>query len=242
MLKIAIVTSDASLRDELQHLLGSLVPYVTAAPFQLFAHLTAAELFDCLDHDGHYSLVLIDADLDGGGGVEVARSLRGRGRSMPIALLRSKPIPAADLFEVDTCALVDKPVQAAQLEDALAPQIKQLADKGHFSIPVKHESGVVLVSFDEVVCAMAKNRDQIITLLDGSQLASRMSSTALFKLLADDGRFFKVSASCIVNLDMVELAEDGSLFIGGPVNAKVAVPQRQRKGLVEALRARKRLQ
>ena len=145
------------------------------------------------------------------------------------------PEQAAFASEAFIDGFLVEPVSRARFEEELARVFKSLARLHAASFVLNSCVGYRRIPFHSVHYCETSGHDQVLYLEDGRSLNARYSSQALFDLLSEDGRFFKVGSSFIVNLNEVDEVNTpaGTLTLSN--GTKLSVPFRIRKPLERTL-------
>jgi len=142
---------------------------------------------------------------------------------------------AAAASEASVDCYLAEPVSAAAFEKALARVFDSLKRLHAASFVANTIAGYRRIPFHSLLYCETSGHDQILHFEDGRSLGAHYSSQGLFDLLSEDGRFFKVGSSYIVNLNEVEEvnAPGGTLTLSN--GARLPIPFRIRKPLERAL-------
>ena len=129
------------------------------------------------------------------------------------------------------------PVDPGRLAGLLAKVFREITGSQDDLRWIRSREGFRRIRLSRLAYATTVDHDQELHLTDGSCLATRLSSQALFDLLEGDRRFFKVGSSFIVNLDLVERVDAGASQAILRDGTSIPVPMRVRKPLEEAILA-----
>lgn len=184
-----------------------------------------------------FDLILADIYMPGVLGTDAVRELREAGNDAHVIFITSSKDHAVEAFSLHADNYLVKPFSRQQLADAVAPVIERIIRERTEFVNVKTvEGAMVHVAFSKVVLAQTSGHNQVICLMDGSRVETRLSSAELFDKLSSDERFFKAGSSYILNLDNVR-AINGSTATMADGSA-VDVPLRLCKKLKEQFMAR----
>lgn len=184
---------------------------------------TVQDIRNALLHADEYDCLFLDIYMDELNGVEIARQLRKAGAKCRVVFFSSSRDHALEAFGVNAVQYLVKPVEYAELANALALVLEHRKElKTAIHIAVGNER--VKIELNELVYAEAQQHYQCLHLKNGSVERTRMSSTELYELLADHPEFVRLGASFILNLKYVTRvsASDAWLHDG----RRVPVPRR----------------
>ncbi len=124
--------------------------------------------------DLEFDLVIMDVEMPGTNGLEVARLLRGK----PVIFTTGYKEYASDAFDLDAIDYVRKPVKKERLEQAIEKAIKRISVKTptRAFIQLNTDKGKAIVFFDQLMyirSSQTDSRDKIALLSDGSELTMK---------------------------------------------------------------------
>ena len=254
----AIVVDDEQLaREELCYLLGRLGGIEVVA--QAADGLSALESIKELDPD----LVLLDVQMPGLTGFEVARRLLGSGFDSQLVFVTAFDRHAIEAFEVNAVDYLLKPVEVDRLGTAVDRVRKRIqSDRPPSALPqtaelerllqrlagrdrreqlaVKVSDRFLLVQSDEIVHASVEN--DVITVVTNS-LSGTSNYRTLDELQArlDPAVFWRVHRSHLVNINKIKeivpwFSRNFLLKMKDPKGTEIPVSRSQTKRLREYLR------
>jgi two-component system LytT family response regulator/two-component system response regulator LytT len=219
----ALIVDDEQLaRDELAFLLGQLGGVEVVG--QAGNGFEALKLVDALNPD----LVLLDVQMPGLTGFEVARQIVGRPSPAQIVFVTAFDQYALEAFEVNAVDYLLKPIDAARLEQAVERAARRIAsDRSQVAggiasqdleriverlaerqsrrerLAVKVGERFLLVQADEIIYASLS--DEVITIVTGT-LAGTSNYRTLDDLQArlDPNVFWRVHRSHLVNINKIK--------------------------------------
>lgn len=163
---------------------------------------SAEQLLFSLD-DAACDIALLDIEMPGLDGMDLARDLRARGERTQIVFVTGIIDHALDGYDVDAASYLLKPVRAEKLDAALDRALDRVG---------REEPVLVVESAGETsrapltrVCFLeARGHDTLVTLADGTRLVStRGIAQVEAELSRMSGLFLKTHRSYLVNLPHV---------------------------------------
>ncbi|MBR6764516.1 MAG: response regulator transcription factor [Clostridia bacterium] len=197
-LKIAIVDDNALQRE---HLRG-----ITAAWSERNHHLTqlreypSAEAFlFAFEEEGDFDLLLLDVEMPGMSGVELAKAIRKTNHTLQIVFVTAYYEYFSDGFDVSALHYLIKPVDGGKLWPVLDRACQNLAYRLR-SVLISTADGDVKVPLGDILYVEAQNVHLLIH-TPGEVFRTRMTLLAMSREL--DETFFKIHRSFIVSLKYV---------------------------------------
>lgn len=242
MIRIALCGSPALEGNDLQASVAALVRELDGAEPIIESFSGAADLIDaCSDIDDDsqpVDLVIACQTLPGITGLQAAVELRDLGLfadGLCFVLCATDATRAADAARQDVSAYLVEPITQANLRHVLTPLVEKIRMSHASSAVFKCREGCRRVTFSRIAYVETTGRDQTIHCRDGALLSTRCSSRMLFSHLADDGRFYKLGSSYIVNLDCVESVSMRSGTVTMLDGTLIPAPVRLRTELADAI-------
>ena len=182
-----------------------------------------------------YDLFILPYDLPGIKGihaVEEVRSIHSNLKSIIFA-------PSGDFAAEAAASLIDgflvDPASLGGFSRTLKRILHGILAIHAKSTLVNGREGIRRVAFDQVIYCMTSGHDQVMHLLDGTTISTRCSSQAMFDLLSEDSRFFKLGSSFIINLYEVTEVQSSKGIVILSNSRELNVPARLRKSLESTL-------
>jgi two-component system response regulator AlgR len=216
-LKVFIADDEEPARERLKELLSDIAPEL---PVEVVGEAqNGMEALDRLPASGA-QVLLLDIQMPGMGGLEVARHLTGLSEGPAVVFITAHDRHAVEAFELNALDYLMKPVRAARLADALrkaaaagAPQPQRLAQaaKGPREyLSVVERNRIVLVPVREIVYLRAELKYVTLRTRSGEHLIEE----PLVTLEAEFAEHFvRVHRNCLVARAAVRgferAAEDG---------------------------------
>lgn len=190
-------------------------------------------------------LVICAMDLSGVSGVHVAQELHDAGivpHDLQIVICAPSDEGAYDACVAEARGYLLEPVSQSDFNRVIEACLQGVAQAHAASMVVRCRNRVRRIAFSRVRFIETSGHDQLIHLVGEREAAVvRSSSKAIFAQLADDGRFFKVGSSYIVNLDYVRQLLAHAGVVAFDDGFQIPVPVRMRKALGDSMAARSKL-
>lgn len=206
MIRTLIVEDEA---QEAQRLMEFVRRYGKARDeaFQMTWLRSAMEM---LSDRGHYDLVLLDIDLPGIDGMEAARLMRVYDETTPIVFVTNLSRFAVNGYEVGASGFIVKPVSWGNLSMSLDRALRVIRQNAGRSVVVPTEDCARVVPLGSLVYVDVTGHRLTYHLDDGSALQARGSLGQLEEELAGSP-VVRISKSCVVNMDKIQLVRSQSL-------------------------------
>lgn len=189
-----------------------------------------------------YNLVICAAELMGMSGVDAIselNALHSFADDLRVVLCAKDSNLAYDAHSLGVGGYLMEPVSAAEFNRVVGRQLQFLARVHEHSIILRCRDRVHRIQFERLSFTETSDHDQVLHHIGSKELCYvRGSSNDLYSLLQDDGRFFKVGSSYIVNLDHVVMLDSRNGVATLSDGSQISVPVRSRKPLEQALHAR----
>ena len=162
--------------------------------------LKLIQTFENLDFD----LCILDIEMPGLNGLEVARLLKGK----PVIFITAYKEFAAEAFDLDAVDYIRKPIQEERLEKAVLKAAK-LIEKGKTEkqfMQLNTNKGKALVSFDQlllITSAEKEKRDKVAYLENGIRITLKNISFEQLLALLPDENFCRISKKDIIALKAI---------------------------------------
>ena len=154
-------------------------------------------LFDYPDNP--CSLLLLDIEMRGINGMELAKKLRANGDILPIIFITGYSEYISDGYDVEALHYLLKPLNEVKLFAVLDKYTQKHKRSDRIVVPVGGEN--TILSADDIVFCEAFGKRIQISLKNGNEVLSTIGLTALSKKL--DENFILCHRSYIVNLDCI---------------------------------------
>lgn len=169
----------------------------------------SAEKFIFSYIDNPCDLLLLDIQMNGINGMELAKKLRSEGNMLPIIFITGYSDYMNDGYEVEALHYLLKPLQEEKLFEVLDRYIKKNVNKP--KILLKCEDNVFVVSQEEIVYCEAFGKKTQINFSDGKQLTYSEGISKLIEIL--DKNFIFCHRSYIVNLKYINSISKNSISL-----------------------------
>lgn len=199
MLQFAICDDN---QQELALALALLEEYQSVYPdcsFEISTFQSAVELLEQMEKRS-FDAMLLDVYMPGITGIQAARELRENGFCCPIVFLTSSSEHALEAFGVKAAHYLVKPYTKEQFFEAVNAIFNLIRMERRRYVLLKEKKSIRRVAVRDIVCCESKNNDQIIQLVDGSELQIRMTLTDLHQMLSDYSDFARCGKAYVVNL------------------------------------------
>lgn len=224
-LTIAICDDNAECSAELRSLLGE---WAADKPFALdIDEYASAENFLFRYPDSPCGLLLLDIEMGGISGMELAHTLRAEGDMLPIVFVTGYPEHMSDGYDVEALHYLLKPVSREKLFAVLDRYAQKRSPENEVVLDCGEKT--VHVSPDTIVCCEAMGKRTAIRLADGRELDCASGISALAELLPES--FTACHRSYIVNLRHVRSIGRDELTLDG--GGRVPISRRLYKSVNE---------
>lgn len=200
MLRIALCDD---CQDFLEHMTGLLGAWPGSPNDLKWDCFPDGDALICAHTETPFDIILIDVVMPLLNGIETARELRIRDKTVKIVFLTSSPEYAVDSYTVKANNYLLKPIDPQALYHCLNELYAELQQNAR-SITVRSASAVHRIKLDNIEYIEAENKRCLIALCDRSTVES-INPLYFFeaKLLLSDG-FFKCHRSYIANMYQID--------------------------------------
>ena len=157
-----------------------------------------------------FRLVFLDICMDGMSGIELARALRGRDRSMLIVFVSTSREYAFDAFPIHPFDYLIKPYDDRRLRTLLDEALAAL-DASVPMVEIRVPYANMTVPVDEIMSVVAQGHAVEICLTDGQHIRSIMTFAELEQQLNGDRHFLLINRGVLINMDQVLTLDDGTV-------------------------------
>jgi len=194
------------------------------AEIQLFPSASAF-LFQW-EEDKDWLALLLDIQMDGMDGVELARRLRAAGDNLPIIFVTGVPDHVSEGYEVEALHYLMKPVSQEKLSLCLDRAARRFTREPFLLLDIPDRIELRLPQ-REVALLEANGRRVLVTTADGQTVTANTTFHQLLPLLAE-GEFVQCHRSYVVGLRHIRLLGRDKITLDGgreiPVSRR-AFPQ-----------------
>jgi len=238
LIRIFIADDEAPARDRLRELLGDI-----AAELQTRVVGEAANGLEAIERvpSSGAEVLLLDIQMPGMGGLEVARHLATLEHSPAVVFVTAHDRHAVEAFDLNALDYLMKPVRAERLAAAIrkasVPEKARLANAANAPreyLSVAERNRIALVPVRDIVFLRAEQKYVTVRTREREHLLEE-SLVALERELAD--RFVRIHRNCLVAKEAIEGFEKG-----GEDSAESAGWMVKLKGLGELLAISRRQQ
>lgn len=174
-----------------------------ASPSALLAKVRRGTRFDL------YLLDMMMPEMDG---IELAAAIRRQDRTALFCYLTSSPDYALRAYRVKAREYLLKPIAKDDLYAALDELVAGIRTQAAARFPVRTKTGVQAVPLAEIICIEHYKHRLYCRLIDKTVLESvtlRQPLDIIAAPLFADGRFLKISASHVINMQYVVAVRSG---------------------------------
>ncbi|MGN0634057.1 MAG: LytR/AlgR family response regulator transcription factor [Oscillospiraceae bacterium] len=150
--------------------------------------------------DNPCDLLLLDIEMDGINGMELAKKLRSKGDMLPIIFITGFSEYMSDGYDVEALHYLLKPVDSQKLFSVLDKYLSKKQNKS-LGIIVKTAEATTHISFDDIIYIEAQGRKTLVKLISADTLECENGIGYLSDKLSDS--FVRCHRSYIVNLRYV---------------------------------------
>ncbi len=187
---------------------------------------------ELMQEPGEFDVLLLDVELPGINGVELAKKLGGRSQVIYVTAYREY---AVDAFDVGAVHYLVKPVVKEQLFPALDRARERLGQRSREILGILKNGAYERVQLSDILYCEVFDHELIIHTKNGCYEYSGTLDVLEGKL---DGRFFRCHRSFLVNMEHVVQQEKGAALLTSGENVMVSRRRQQefRRKLLEFLR------
>ena len=167
---------------------------------------------------GMFDLALLDIQMEGMSGIELAKALRALDTKLLIVFLTSSREYAFDAFPVHPFDYLVKPFAQRTLDDLLR-EVLRVMETPEPELNVRTSGGMLSVPYASICSLVSQGHAVEMRLTDGQTLACANTFTEISEAVSGDARFLLCNRGIVVNMDHVaSLADDvlrmkdGTLF------------------------------
>ena len=236
MISIAICDDSSISLEIAAQMCAVAVEKATSRPYKIDLFTSALDLLTKVETDGPYDITLLDIVMPGLTGMEAARDMRSMYSDSILLFITAHDEFALDAFGLHADGYLMKPYDADKFNEAILRCVKRIPVEDEGALTIKSHRRRVKIPYSRIMYTEPSGHNQNIILEDGSVEHVRSSATALFDVLKEDARFFKMGGSHIVNLDKISRVsgQEACLTDG----TRLPVPTRSAGALSKALDAR----
>lgn len=149
-------------------------------------------------------VLLLDIEMPGMDGMDLARKLRGMGERMGIIFVTGNPEFALEGYDLEAVSYIVKPIKKERLRMALARARERAAHREAILVPLS-AGEVEKVYLSDICCLESSGHDTLIWKRDGENLSCRAGIRQLEQELEEKSdAFFKPHRSFLINLGRVD--------------------------------------
>ena len=192
-LRIAVCDDEKAIRDDLTRLAEKAL---SSPEIKVFS---SGEAF--LSDANSYDIVLLDIEMPGENGLEIAREIRRRSRETVIIFITGYEAYMPDAFDVQAFHYLLKPVREEKLREVLsraAKEIERVKSDAERYILLKSSGISRKIFLDNIIFLESNNKKVIVHLSDGSVLESYKKMDDMEHILGS--AFFRCHRGYIINL------------------------------------------
>ena len=154
--------------------------------------------------DLDFDLCILDIEMPGLNGLEVARLLKGK----PVIFITAYKEFAAEAFDLDAVDYVRKPIQKDRLEKAVSKAVSLMESRktDRQFMQLNTNKGKALISFDHlllITSAEKDKRDKLAYLENGDQIILKNISFEQLLILLPENNFCRISKKDIIALKAI---------------------------------------
>lgn len=228
MNSLAICEDDSFMLEKLEEMAQC---YVSSRGLNT-AIRTFASGEELMQEPGEFDVLLLDVELPGINGVELAKKLGGRSQVIYVTAYREY---AVDAFDVGAVHYLVKPVVKEQLFPALDRARERLGQRSREFLGILKNGAYERVQLSDILYCEVFDHELIIHTKNGCYEYSGILDVLEGKL---DGRFFRCHRSFLVNMEHVVRQEKGAALLTSGENVMVSRRRQQefRRKLLDFLR------
>lgn len=174
---------------------------------QIYLTQSSAELIRRVEAGEYYDIYFLDIMMTEGDGIDVARTIREKGRKSIIIYATSSPEFALGAFGVYASGYLLKPVAEETFCECMDFALNRAVPVGESTISVKCRDGIANINTSQLMYVQNVSRVMRICMADGEEIESvyiRRPFEEELKELLENKRFIQPHKSFVINLDYVE--------------------------------------
>lgn len=175
MMKIAVVDHLQAQRDTLKKIIADF-GRENGTDIGIFEYENGRQALDELWNG--FGIIILNHELEGTSGIDTARAIRMRDKSVIIIFISSNAEAWEDGFEVQAFHYLIKPLSSSKIKSVLCDAFKASSDQKK-NLLVITEKGILILDLCEIICFKKRNDSytDIIHLSSGTIIADRIKST-----------------------------------------------------------------
>lgn len=199
------------------------------SPLDLIDAVTGPKSRECVD------MAIVGLNLPGISGIELVLELRNEGFDQHLVLCAENHEDALDALRMHVDGYLVPPIHVQALAPILEHAFSRIWEHHARSVVLHTREGTRRIPISQLLFSETVEHDQRIHLADGTCLSMRISSRALFELLADNSSFFKAGSSYIVNVRAIRHVDPRGSTAMMRDGTMIPIPVRLRKTLEDAI-------
>lgn len=196
--RVAICDDEAEQAERLKAIVAAWEKE-TGASCRIDCYLSAEAFWFAYEGDGAFDILLLDVEMQGMSGIELAKRLRASGSRAEIVFITSHFEFVGEGYEVDALHYLVKPVSREKLSEVLSRAAEKLAVEPPFVV-ISCQGGTVKLYESDILYVESFLHDIVIHTKTGEYRIKENISTFEQRLSED---FFRVHRSYLVNLKAV---------------------------------------
>ncbi|MCL2618996.1 MAG: LytTR family DNA-binding domain-containing protein [Defluviitaleaceae bacterium] len=164
---------------------------------------TGMDLLGSMNDGQMYDLFLLDIQMPGINGIELAKSIREKHDDAVIIYITKYTDYAFEAYGVRAAHYLQKPVKESTLFPVLDKVLTTAVSKKKSHYILSSGEGLVSIPFSSIICAELSNRRLRLHLENGQTITSKSLQTSFSKSIAPllkDERFLHVHQAFVVNI------------------------------------------
>lgn len=153
-----------------------------------------------------FDLCILDIEMPGFNGLQVANLLRGK----PVIFTTAYRDYAAEAFDLDAIDYVQKPIKMERLHQAIEKALKRIRSKGvrkNF-VQLNTDQGKALIFFNQIGYIHASNtdsRDKIADMIDGTSITLKNVTFSKLVEVLPSAEFVRINKKEMIALQIVKV-------------------------------------
>lgn len=181
-------------------------------------------------NEEHTDILLLDIDMPGISGLEVAKYIRDEDRDVILIFFTAHDEFVYTSFEYAPFRYIRKEYMQEEMPAALSAAYVQLISKQSANIILKTNNEEMPISIADIVYFQIENRRVVVYTKHGGQyIVWKKLKELKEEIEAKDDAFLQVHSGCVINLRYVKTLQNGSIFMNCDKEIEIPISRRRQK-------------
>lgn len=175
-------------------------------------------------------ILLLDIDMPGRSGLEVAECIRDEGRDIIVIFLTAHDEFVYLSFQYAPFRYIRKEYMKEELPSAMNAAIAKLSVQRSASICLRTQDGELSVKIADITHFQTENRRVCVYMVQGgTYMIWKKLKELKAEIDARDGSFIYVHSGCVVNLRHIRTRRNGMVVLDGAGEIEIPVSRRRKR-------------